>query len=389
MRIDILIYAYEPTLGEMGGVRKLLELGKGFAQAGHAVAVFAPDFIDIHEPALEVVTYPTLSAPILRPASAFLRMSRAVRRHARKTPPDIVYARTSRDILPSLTARWLGARFVFEVNGDAFGEQGWRRGVLRALTILFADWVNCRLANRVVAITPGLARMVERRYGIASEKVCCIPSGTSVDHVRPMDPEACRKKLDLDPGRPVVAFLGVLYEHQGVETLLSAFAEVLREEPDVCLLVVGDGPVRPALEEQALALGLGDAARFTGSVPYAEIPDYLGAATCCVAPFAASRGETSPLKLFDYMAAGRATVATSIPAVEGLMEESQAIVPVPPDDVSRLAQEIIRLLRDPRRRKTLGDNGRTYVERRHGWDQIAERILGECLGCEQGTVSPQ
>ena len=373
----------------MGGVRKLLELGKSFARLGHQVTVFVPDFIDIDEPELKIVTYPTISAPLLRPVSAYLRMSRAVRRNARETPPDIVYARTSRDILSSLTARWLCARFIFEVNGDAFGEQGWRHGVLRALTILFADSVNCRLASKVVAITPGLAQMVERRYGVAPEKVCCIPSGTSVEHVRPLDHRTSRERLGLDPDKPFVVFLGVLYEHQGVHTLLSAMVEVLQEEPNVSLLVVGDGPARPSLEKQALALGLGDAVLFTGSVPYAEIPDYLGAATCCVAPFTASRGETSPLKLFDYMAAGKATVATAIPAVEELVKSSQAIVTVPPDDAARMAEEILGLIREPLRREALGSNGRTYVEQHHSWVRIAERIVSECIEQETGMNHPK
>jgi len=389
VRINILIYAYEPTLGEMGGVRKLLELGKSFVRLGHQVTVFVPDFIDVEEPTLEVVTYRTVPAPLLRPVSAYLRMSKAVRRRARDAPPHIVYARTSRDILPALTARWLGARFLFEVNGDAFGEQGWSHGIFRALSILCADWVNSRLASGVVAITPGLARMVEHRYGIDPTKVCCIPSGTSVDHVKPSDTEVCRRELGLESKQPVLVFLGVLYAHQGVITLLKAMAEVLRAKPDAVLLVVGDGPARADLEASAASLGIGDAVTFTGSVPYEEIPRYLGAATCCVAPFAASRGETSPLKLFDYMAAGRATVATLIPAVEDLVGASEAIVAVPPDDAPRMAEAILGLLQEPQRCRTLGDSGRGYVVRHHGWDQIAGRILAECVERERETVHPR
>src|SRR3989304_4999772 len=147
MKVDILFYSYEPGLGaEMGGVRKLLGLARGLQRVGHTVTVVVPRFLKVQEPGVEIVAYPTLSARLLRPLSASVAMACIAWRRARRGPPDVVYARTGRNVLPGLLARWLGSCFVFEVNGDAFGEQGWRGGVLRALAILAADWINCRLA---------------------------------------------------------------------------------------------------------------------------------------------------------------------------------------------------------------------------------------------------
>ncbi len=379
MRIDLFFYAYEPGLGdEMGGIRKLLGLARGLRRAGHAVRVVAPDFLKVDEPRVEVVTYPTLSARLLRPLSAYLAMVWVAWRRARRPPPDLVYARTSRNVLPGLLARGLGARFVFEVNGDAFGEQGWRGGILRALTILVADWINCRLASLVVAITPGLKAMVERRYRVSPAKVCLIPSGTDPDLIRPLDPRACRTTLGLPLDGAVVVFLGVLYHHQGVQTLLTAAAEILGQCPDTRILVVGDGPARGPLQAHARTLGLSASVAFVGRVPYERIPLYLGAADCCVAPFTAQRGETSPLKLFDYLAAGRPVVASAIPAIADLIKASGAIVPVPPEDPRLLADEVVALLRDPGRRQILGEAGRRYVEAYHGWDLLAKQLLSYC-----------
>jgi len=379
MRIDVFFYAYEPGLGdEMGGVRKLLGLARGLQRAGHTVRVVVPRFLNLEDPRVEVVTYPTLSARLLRPLSAYLAMVWIAWRQERRAPPDLVYARTSRSVLPGLLARGLGARFVFEVNGDAFGEQGWRGGILRALTILAADWINCHLASQVVAITPGLKAMVERRYRVSPAKVCLIPSGTDPEIIRPLDPSACRQALGLPLDGAVVVFLGVLYHHQGVQTLLAAAPEVLRQRPDTRLLIVGDGPARRPLEAQAQALGLGVSVAFVGRVPYERVPLYLGAADCCVAPFTAQRGETSPLKLFDYLAAGRPVLASAIPAIADLIKVSGAIVPVPPDDPQPLADEIVALLRDPRRRQILGEAGRRYIEAHHGWDRLATDLLSYC-----------
>ena len=141
---------------------------------------------------------------------------------------------------------------------------------------------------------------------------------------------------------------------------------------------MGDGPARGTLEAQAEALGLRASVAFVGRVPYARVPLYLGAADCCVAPFTARRGETSPLKLFDYLAAGRPVVASAIPAIADLIKVSGAIVPVPPEDPHLLAEEVAALLGDPQRRQVLGEAGRRYVEAHHGWDLLAKQLLSYC-----------
>ena len=386
MRVDILFYAFEPGVGaEMGGVRKVLGVARGLGQAGHAVRVVVPRFVDLRAPGVEVLPYPTLGWRLLRPLSAYLGMAWVAWRGARRAPPDLLYARTSRNILPGLLAHWLGACFIFEVNGDAFGEQGWRAGVPKALTILAADWINCRLAHRVVAITPGLKTMVESRYGVPPAKVHLIPSGTDLDVIRPLDSRACRQALGLPLDSAHVIFLGLLYRHQGVQTLLAAVPEIVRQHPGTRVLIIGEGAARPALEAQARALGLGASVAFVGPVPYERVSLYLGAADCCVAPFVTRRGETSPLKLFDYMAAGRPVVASAIPAIADLVKASGAIVPVPPDDPRLLAEEVVVLLRDPRRRQLLGEAGRRYVEAHHGWPLLARQLLSLC-GEGDGTA---
>lgn len=380
MRIDIFFYSYEPGLGdEMGGVRKVLGLARGLRHAGHTVRVIAPRFLRLREPQVEVVSYGTLPGRLLRPLSAYLGMVWVAWRRARGARPDLIYAWSNRTVLPGLLARWLGARMVLDVDGDAFGEQGWRGGLLRALAILGAEWVNCRLAHRVLTITPGLKATVERRYRVPPGKVSVLPGGTDPEVIRPLDSAGCRRTLGLPSDGPVVLFLGILYPHQGVQTLLSAMPGIRERHPGARLVIVGDGPARPSLQAQAQALDLVGSVAFVGRVPYEQVPLYLGASDCCVAPFTAQRGETSPLKLFDYMAAGRPVVASVIPAIADLIEVSGAIVPVPPDDPPRLAQEVSSLLADSVRRQRLGESGRRYVEAHYDWNRRAEQLVSLCF----------
>src|SRR5205807_3481726 len=98
----------------------------------------------------------------------------------------------------------------------------------------------------------------------------------------------------------------------------------------------------------------------------------------CVAPFTADRGESSPLKLFDYLACARPTVVSDIAAVHDVAVESGGCVLVPPDDAPALADAVVRLLADEARRHRLGETGRAWVVRGHGWDSVAARVAAVC-----------
>jgi glycosyltransferase involved in cell wall biosynthesis len=377
MTFYLLFYAHEPGMkAELGGVRKVLELARHLNRSGHRALTFAPDFLRIaSEPDVPVTGYRTFTGRLLRPLSAYVMMIVAPFRTLRSLRPDVVYARTNRSILPGLFARLIRARFLFEVNGDAYAEQRGRREWLRCVTILLAEWMNCRLAHAVIAITPGLKQMVEQRYGIDPEKVALIPSGTDPVHFTPRETAESRHRLGLSEEGFLIAFVGVLYEHQGVATAIRALPEVRTHCPSTRLLVIGDGPDRARLEVLAESLGVRPAIEFVGAVPYERVPDYVNASDCCVAPFVASRGETSPLKLFDYLACGRPVVASDIPSIRELIKESGAIVPVPPDAPSLLAEALVSLLKDQTRRRQMGDAGRRFIESGYGWKQIALAVV--------------
>jgi glycosyltransferase involved in cell wall biosynthesis len=133
--------------------------------------------------------------------------------------------------------------------------------------------------------------------------------------------------------------------------------------------------MRRPWEALAHRLGIADAARFPGQVPYAEVPTYLNAMDVVVAPFAADRGETSPFKILDAMACGRPVVASALPSVKPLADASGAVALVRPDDPDDLAAALASLLADPTRRQAMGDRGRAFVLAHHAWDRIAERLL--------------
>ena len=165
---------------------------------------------------------------------------------------------------------------------------------------------------------------------------------------------------------PRCVFLGALRPWHGVATIVDAWGLLGPDAPP--LLVIGDGEGRAALE----ALG----ADVTGAVPHARVPALLSTAAIGLAPYAPDApGYFSPLKLFEYLAAGLAVVAGAIPGVCEIVGPAHAVL-IPPGDPAALATAVSELVRDESRRERLGAAGRELVVARHTWDARARRIVG-------------
>lgn len=378
MRIFFLSYAYEKgLLADAGGFRKLWELAWAMRKLGHEVLVFYPDLPGF-SPLRDVPSrsYTVFDLPIARPLTAYLAQVSCAAAIGLRKRPDVLYVRSGVNTLPLLLKRLLGARLVLEVNADALEflkAEG--AGTVSQWLFRTAERMNVWRSDQIITLTGGLKRMLVGRYGIPEEKVQVIPSGTDSEHFRPEETAVARRRIGLDPERPVVGFVGIFYRHQGVHTLLNAIAQLRLTVPKLTGLIVGDGAMRPAWEAEARCLGIEDTVRFSGQVPYDQVPTYLNAMDIVVAPFTADRGETSPFKVLDAMACQRPVVSSDLPSVRLLAEESGAIALVPPDDPVSLADEVRRLLADSERRANMGRRGRAFAIAQHDWDRIGERVV--------------
>ena len=374
MRYLLLSYAYEPGLSaDAGGFRKLWELGDALARRGDTVEILYPR-LPGHRPLRHVPAraYTVIDRPIVRPLTAYASMLVAALQT--RPRPDIVYFRAGSNVLPVLLRRGLGCRVVLEVNADPLefmtveGAAAPTRRLAR-----FTLALSARASDLVIALTPGLARRMIEEYGVARDRVAVIPSGTDTSHFTPVEAAVARRQLGLEPDRPTLGFVGLFYRHQGVPTLLQALAKVRPQIPRLLALIVGDGVMRPAWEAMARELDLDHVVRFTGQVPYTSAPAYFNAMDVVVAPFTAHRGETSPFKVLDALACARPVVASDLPSVRPLVD-SGALLLVPPDDPSALAEAVSGLLADPGHRVAMGWKGRGWVERHASWDRVAALV---------------
>ena len=193
--------------------------------------------------------------------------------------------------------------------------------------------------------------------------------GARSPHVVPnaVDPARFPVVADAGGSPPTAVLAGSLRPWHGTDTLAEAWRLLGDGAPR--LLVVGDGDGR----EQLTAVG----ARVTGRVPHDDVPGWLASAQIGLAPY--SRGAPSyfsPLKLFEYLAAGLAVVAADMPGVvEILRARSDAAVIVPPGDADALASAVDALRADPARRAAMGTAGHALVRSGHTWTHRARVLL--------------
>ncbi|MGO4760447.1 glycosyltransferase family 4 protein, partial [Streptomyces sp. 2MCAF27] len=166
--------------------------------------------------------------------------------------------------------------------------------------------------------------------------------------------------------------------------LIQAMPRILAEVPDAVLLIVGGGPYAKELQRLAETTGVADSVRFTGAVPWAELPAHYGAGDVFAMPCRTRRGGLDVEGLgIVYLEAS----ATSLPVVAGdsggapdAVLEGETGWVVRGGSVEQAAERIVALLQDPELRRRMGERGRAWVEERWRWDLLAERLEGMLQG---------
>ena len=387
MRWFVFCYWYEPDApSDPVGLVRLWALARQLAEQGDSVTVFPPRYRSaLLQRGFSTVPIPLLSWPVVRPISYAILSCIAGLIRACRLKPDIVYYRWMDSPHPLLLARLLGTRCVCEVNGEPVPD--WSeadRTFKRRLKHWLASFALSR-CDRVVVLTDGLRDLVVDRYRVAPERVVVLPSGTDTSVFIPQKAEACRRRVGLTPDRDYIGFVGSFYRYQGLPCLLDAMVIIRRTLPSVHLLLVGDGETASELKQQADRLALNSCITWVGRIPYQEVPTWIGATTVCVAPFREDRGETSPVKIFDYLACGRPVVASAIPSVAATFTQETGVALVPPDDHIALAEAVMNLLNDKDRQSRMADRGRCFVEQGFSWAHLTNH-LKEWLAVEQAPI---
>ncbi|MDX6749969.1 glycosyltransferase family 4 protein [Geminicoccaceae bacterium 1502E] len=295
-----------------------------------------------------------------------LAASRRLLRACRRFRPDVLYERYNLHFpAGALVARRLGLPLLLEVNAPLAAERGRHDGLGLPALARRSEGAIWRAADRVLVVTDVLGRMVEAE-GVPARRIVTIPNGIDATRYRePPEGSEARRRLGLE-GRLLLGFVGFVRAWHGLDRVLDWLAQ----RPDAMLSIVGDGPARPELERQAEALGIAGRVRWHGIVEPEQVPAHVAAFDIALQPEVVAYA--SPLKLFDYMALGRAIVAPDSPNIrEILRDESNALL-VSGDG---LGLALDRLAGDAALRARLGmAAAATIRERDLTWQGNARRV---------------
>lgn len=229
-------------------------------------------------------------------------------------------------------------------------------------------------ADMILTLTPKLSDYVNN-LGADPERVRLLPMPVDTDLFHPSaDTGGLRKKWGLGKA-PVIVFIGTLFDFSGLDALINQFPRLLKEIPEAKLLIVGDGPQRPKLEKIITELGLAKQVIITGFQPYATMPQYINLAALCINSFLITDAtrDIFPGKIVQYLACGKAVVATPLPGMMAVTPgEEQGVVYA--GSAGEMVKEIISLLKSPERRQKLGQAGLSYVTGVHKRDKIVYQL---------------
>jgi len=290
--------------------------------------------------------------------------------------PDLAYFRYQlTSLAPVVLRKALRVPVVLEVNGIADEElalRGISRSLRRLARLLLR--MNATSATSVIAVTPGIRTYLIDQCGVRAEKAFVIQNGVNVDIYRPLDGAAARQRLKVSSEARVIGYVGSLSEWQGVERLIELVALLRKGDTNAEAVIVGDGRLMETLVAEAAALGVSAYVRFVGARPYEEVPEWIA---CFDVGFCMKRplgSGYSPLKLYSYLACAVPVLATDTEGFE-LVREAACGLLVPFALSDATVEGVAELLRDEKRRKSFGENGRRLVECEHSWEAVAERTV--------------
>jgi glycosyltransferase involved in cell wall biosynthesis len=270
-------------------------------------------------------------------------------------------------------ARALGLPLVLEVNSPMVLELGRTRGLSFPGLARRVEEQVFRSATLVCAVT-GVLRDMLVAMGVARERVLVTPNGVELERYASAGASrvGARAALGLPEDGLVLGFVGYYRDWHRLDLVIDALRDPALA--DARLVLVGEGPARAELEARAATQGVAARVHFAGPRPHAEIPSLLPAFDVALVP--AINPYASPLKLFEYMAAGRAVLAPDQPNLREVLASEVDALLVPAGEPEPLRAALVRLARDAGLRARLGAAARAKVAALDlTWQANARRVI--------------
>ncbi|MBN1666665.1 MAG: glycosyltransferase family 4 protein [Anaerolineales bacterium] len=347
MHIAQFTNSYHPVVN--GVVRSVSTFRRALAERGHNVFVFAQQHNDYEDQEPFIFRYPSVPLPISADVPAVIPISPFMDRLLPSLKLDVIH--THHPVLlgqvAANKAEELELPLVFTFHTQYREYTHYvpipAEAVQDFLKETVHDWMQdfMRRCQHIVVPSESMLQILQNEYGLESDYTV-IPTGIELAPYQQADGAALRQEHGW--GRdPVLISIGRLGKEKNWELLLQATAQVLEHQPNLRLVLLGDGPHRQALEDYALELGIARQVTFTGMVPFEQVPAYLKAAD--LFGFT-STTETQGLVTMEALAAGLPVVAVEASGTRDIVKDEREGFLVE-EEAGALASAITRLLQDP------------------------------------------
>ncbi len=366
---------------QVGGPIKVYELATNLAERDNIVYLFIPKIgYPERQTSAKVVAIPFINLPVLRFISfQTLNFLMSLWFIIKKGRPNILYVRIMWSFLPMLIGKLLRIPAILEVNDSPHRSYaGIKNGIKRNLAHMI-DRISYYFSDHILPVTQKIAEDLHSIEGVPWNIMTVVPSGTNTDLFRPLDKAYCCEKLGFDSDLKYIGFTGTFFQYQGIDVLIESASFVVQRFQDARFLLVGDGPQKSTWENMVKEMGLNNYFSFTGQIRYREVPFYCGIMDICVAPFRREAMESSPVKVFDYLSSGKPVVMSDIFNTGKQFLESGAVCLVRPEDPVTLSESIIRLLKNEKLCREMGQKGREYIVLKYDRKKLAADIYRLCL----------
>jgi PEP-CTERM/exosortase A-associated glycosyltransferase len=318
--------------------------------------------------------------PYVGELALMARVARRIAAVAREEKAAIIHAHSP--VLNGLPALWAGRRLglpvVYEARAfweDAAVDHGTtHEGSARYRATRALETLVFKCADRVVVIAAAMRAELARR-GVDPTRITIVPNGVDTERFSPMarDQELARG-LGLN-GAPVLGFIGSFYHYEGLRFLLEAMPDLRRRLPGTRVLLVGGGEEDAAL--RAVAAATGDAAIFTGPIPYEQIKRYYSLLDVFVCPRRRMRLTelVTPLKPLEAMAMGQAVLGSDVGGIAELVKHNVTGLLFAAESREGLVAAAVQLGRSPELRAQLGQRARQSMIDERGWRAVASNYL--------------
>jgi glycosyltransferase involved in cell wall biosynthesis len=299
---------------------------------------------------------------------AYTRLAKAVKKYR----PDALYERYN---LYCPSAVWVKRKYklplLLEVNAPLYEERKKYNGIAIDRLAQWTEHFVWRGADYLLPVTHVLARRL-KKAGVDESKILVVPNAIDPERFRAIPTtEDAKVALNLQ-SHFVLGFVGFMRDWHGLERAINFIAE--REEKNYHLLLVGDGPARTPLEREATTRGIADKITITGVVSRDALPGYIAAFDVALQPGVVEYA--SPLKLFEYLAAGRVIVAPKTRNIEEVLKDGENALLFRPDDLANFSEVLDRACTDEGLRRRVSQGAReTIAKRGLTWENNAAKVV--------------